>query len=86
MSAVWRPLVSSIAAAGALYSANHVIDLSLVVGVRLVLDFALYVIFYVLIWISLPHGRRSVRDLIGIARELRPNRAPAADEPSDPLL
>jgi O-antigen/teichoic acid export membrane protein len=76
VSAVWRPATASVAAAAALFGASPVYDSIAAVWIRLGLDFAFYVVFYVFIWVGLPRGRHAARELIGIARDLRPAQGP----------
>ncbi len=72
--ALWRPTVSSLVAAALLFGFGRVIDLSLPVGISLGLDFLLYGILYILVWIGLPGGRRSFAEITGIIRELKLSR------------
>jgi O-antigen/teichoic acid export membrane protein len=69
--ALWRPATASIAAGAFLYAVSRVFAFELPVAVSLSLDFVIYGIFYILIWIALPRGRRSVRDIVAIVRELK---------------
>ncbi|MFH1755224.1 MAG: lipopolysaccharide biosynthesis protein, partial [Candidatus Latescibacterota bacterium] len=70
--AIWRPSLTSIAAGAALFGVHFLYEVEANVALSLVLDFFAYVIFYLVIWVSLPHGIKSVRDLVDIAKELRP--------------
>ena len=84
--ALWRPAVSSLLAGGGLYLANRFVipdgrlDLSSItptgweVGLGLLSDCGIYILLYVLIWIVTPGGRKSMRDIIHLARQLRPAR------------
>ncbi|MFQ5510400.1 MAG: lipopolysaccharide biosynthesis protein [Candidatus Krumholzibacteriia bacterium] len=85
VAAVWRPFTASLVAGAALHIVGRSIDLPIAVGARLVIDFALYLVCYAVVWVGLPHGRRSAIDLLRLARELRPARPPAADETAEPL-
>jgi O-antigen/teichoic acid export membrane protein len=69
--ALWRPGISSIAAGAALFGVGSLFEPSFPVGLALAIDFILYLIFYILIWVVLPRGRQSVRDIAQIAHDLR---------------
>jgi O-antigen/teichoic acid export membrane protein len=71
-SALWRPMIASLAAAAALYGLQTRWQPELPQLTLLLLDFVAYATFYILIWVALPRGVRSAKDLITIARELRP--------------
>ncbi len=81
--AIWRPATASIAAGACLYLASLVFSITAPVGVSLMLDFVLYALFYIIIWIALPRGRQSVRDIAEIVRELKQGRSATQGEPSD---
>lgn len=70
--AVWRPATASISAGAALFGVSVLFDSIGSEWIRLGLDFAFYAVCYILIWVGLPHGRRAARDVIDIARDLRP--------------
>lgn len=78
-SALWRPTVASLAAAGGLYAAQGLVDFTESAGVSLLLDFIIYVSLYIIVWIGLPGGRRSLVEITGIMRELKLSRAGAED-------
>ncbi len=73
--AIWRPATASIAAAAALFGVSSFYDSSFAVWVRLGLHFVFYAVFYILIWVGLPQGRRAAKEVIAIVRELRPGSA-----------
>jgi O-antigen/teichoic acid export membrane protein len=74
LSPLWRPTVSSIAAGALLYGVDTVFKPGVPVGLSLTFDFLIYAAFYALVWMGLPGGRRSILELVGIARELRLSR------------
>jgi O-antigen/teichoic acid export membrane protein len=69
--ALWRPAASSLAAGALLYLAGKFTEFTLPVGLSLTLDFLLYMLFYILIWVALPRGRQSFRDVLQIVRDIR---------------
>jgi O-antigen/teichoic acid export membrane protein len=70
--AIWRPALSSLGAGVALFLADGLLGIdALAAPVGLVLDFLLYIVFYVLIWVVLPGGRRSVADILEMVKELK---------------
>jgi O-antigen/teichoic acid export membrane protein len=79
--AVWRPAVASIVAGAALYGVSAYYASIAAEWVRLSVDFGFYAVFYILIWIGLPHGRRAAGDVIRITRDLRPGAASRELEP-----
>jgi len=70
--AVWRPAAASISAAAILFGLGSVVELGLLVGIQLVVNFIIYIVLYALIWVGLPRGRSAVRDVMSIAKQLRP--------------
>jgi hypothetical protein len=80
--AVWRPMLSSIAAGALLFGFGRIahVDLPLLLGLGL--DFLVYGASYLLVWIGLPSGRRSLAEITGIARDLQRAR-PAQEEIRD---
>ncbi|UCG53776.1 MAG: lipopolysaccharide biosynthesis protein [Candidatus Latescibacterota bacterium] len=69
--ALWRPAMASLAAGGALFGLNTMFEIPVPVGVGLALDFVFYAGLYLLVWLLLPGGRQSIRDILEIARDLR---------------
>jgi O-antigen/teichoic acid export membrane protein len=78
-TALWRPAFSSIAAGALLFGVGRVLNWSMPLGLSLGFDFLVYSAFYILVWVGLPGGRRSLALIAGIARELRSSR-PAVEE------
>jgi O-antigen/teichoic acid export membrane protein len=72
--AIWRPAFSSVAAGALLYGFNRAVGVPGPLAVSLALDFAVYAVFYVLAWIGLPGGRRSLGEIAAIARGLKTSR------------
>jgi O-antigen/teichoic acid export membrane protein len=69
--ALWRPTVSSLVAAALLFGFGKFAALDAPLGISLALDFLLYGVLYILVWIGLPGGRRSFGEIAGILREMR---------------
>ncbi len=80
-TAIWRPATASIAAGACLYFVSRALSFSIPVGLSLMLDFVVYALFYILIWIVLPNGRRSVREVAENVRELKQRRPTAKGDP-----
>jgi len=78
-TALWRPAFSSIAAGALLFGVGRVLNWSMPLGLSLGFDFLVYSAFYIMVWVGLPGGRRSLALIAGIARELRSSR-PAVEE------
>jgi O-antigen/teichoic acid export membrane protein len=70
--AVRRPAAASILAGLGLFGLNRLYEPSLAVVALLVMDFLFYAVLYVAIWVGLPNGRDAARQVIDIARQLRP--------------
>lgn len=68
--AVWRPALTSLSAAAALFGIDRWYDPPLAVGIQLILDFVSYMILFVGIWVALPRGRQTLRDILQMARQL----------------
>ncbi|MEJ2722248.1 MAG: lipopolysaccharide biosynthesis protein, partial [bacterium] len=62
-AALWRPTAASIAAGLALYGTGKLIGVTLPTAVSLVIDLFIYCVYYIVIWVLLPHGWRSARDV-----------------------
>jgi O-antigen/teichoic acid export membrane protein len=77
--AMWRPMLSSIAAGGLLLAAGRMIEVDWPLLPSLGLDALLYGALYILVWLGLPGGRSSLAQIIGIVREL-PRSRPAPQE------
>jgi PST family polysaccharide transporter len=73
LSAVRRPATAAILAGAGLFGLNTLFEPSFVVAAQLLLDFFLYAVLYVAIWVGLPNGRDAAREVIDIAKQLRPN-------------
>jgi len=71
--AVRRPATAAILAGVGLFGLNTLFEPSFVVAAQLLLDFFLYTVLYVVIWVGLPNGRGAAREVIDITRQLRPN-------------
>jgi len=71
---LWRPTVSSIAAAAMLFGVDRMFRPAVPVGLSLAFDFLFYIAFYALVWLGLPGGRRSVSEIVGIVSELKLSR------------
>ena len=65
----------------ALYFTDGVLGIdALAAPIGLVLDFLLYVVFYVLIWVVMPNGSRSMTDIFDMVRDLKKTpRDPGSD-------
>jgi O-antigen/teichoic acid export membrane protein len=84
--ALWRPAVCSVLAGCALYLIERFVlpggrtgpgpalSSGAEAGLRILVDFGIYVLLYIGIWFSTPGGRRSMRDILNLARQLRPVR------------
>lgn len=77
--ALWRPAVSAIASAALLFGFGKVSGLRAPLGVSLALDFLLYGLLYIIVWIGLPGGRRSLAEIAGIMREVKVSRPESVD-------
>jgi PST family polysaccharide transporter len=71
--ALWRPATASILAGAALFAVTRLYSYSLPVVAGLIIDFVVYSVLYILIWVSLPRGRGALRDVVNIASALRPD-------------
>ena len=70
--AVRRPATAAILAGVGLFGLNTLFEPNVAVAVQLLMDFFLYAVFYIAIWVGLPNGRNAAREVIDIARQLRP--------------
>jgi O-antigen/teichoic acid export membrane protein len=77
--ALWRPAVSSLLAGALLFGFGRAVPLGAPLGVSLALDFLLYSVLYILVWIGLPGGRRSLVEILGIMREMKVSRPGGVD-------
>lgn len=75
ISAIWRPAVASIFAGVILYALRQFAPWHPPVLVSLVTDFAIYIIFYILLWVGLPGGRASLHRVRQLAQDLKTNRS-----------
>jgi PST family polysaccharide transporter len=70
--AVRRPAAAALLAGAGLFGFGALVTVNAVVLGQLVLDFLVYAVLYVAIWVALPNGRDAAREVIDIARQLRP--------------
>jgi len=66
-----RPAAASISAAAALIGFNQLFPTNMNVLMSLLADCALYVLFYLCVWIVLPNGRQTLLEILQLAKELR---------------
>ena len=69
---MWRPAAASITAGILLYAAGVLVTVPGPLAVLLVLDLVIYLIFYIVVWLLLPQGRRSAGEILKIVKDLRP--------------
>ena len=79
VEAIWRPTVASLGAGAALFWLLPVIGVTSSRVGQLAIDFVLYVILYILLWVVLPGGLQSARDIIRIVGDLRAS-SPTGDD------
>ena len=76
--AIRRPAAASLAAAALLYLFGRFVPAAMPVGLGLIVDFIVYTILYVAVWIGLPNGRDAAREIVEIGKQLRPSDARTA--------
>ena len=81
-SVLWRPAVTAISAGAGLFAIRSAYQPDLPVGVRLVYEGVLYGAVFVLIWLILPGGRKSMKGILRLVREVR-NSSAAVDQQND---
>ena len=81
--ALWRPATASIVAGILLYATGLRLVIPGPVALSLVTDLVIYLVFYFVVWLLLPKGRRSVGDIMAVVKDLRPAPPETKDEHDD---
>jgi O-antigen/teichoic acid export membrane protein len=78
MGALWRPALASVTAGALLFAASYLFTFKGNSLIGLLIDFSIYVLFYILLWSVLPNGRQLMREILGLAKAFR--RQPQQDD------
>ncbi len=71
IDALWRPALASLMAGAALFASNNLFVIGSNLAIELLLDFSIYVLFYILSWSILPNGRQFMNEILSLVKELR---------------
>lgn len=71
IGAIWMPTLASATAGAALFAVNYLFLFGGNPAIRLLIDFNIYIFFYILFWSVLPNGRQFMREILSLANELR---------------
>ncbi len=77
--AIWRPAITSIAAAGGTWAFAHYVDLPPNPGLSLLLQGIVYGVMYIAAWLALPNGRERLVGVLSLVKSLKKN--PGAAKP-----
>ena len=72
--AIWRPSTAAIIAAAIFYGFQQAIPMSLPGLARLAIDLAVYMTFYIILWVALPGGRVAWHQTLQLMGDLRRSR------------
>lgn len=71
MGALWRPALASVTAGVLLFAASYLLPFKGNSLIGLLIDFSIYVLFYILLWSVLPNGRQFMREILDLAKAFR---------------
>jgi O-antigen/teichoic acid export membrane protein len=72
--AVWRPLIAALAGAGVLAGIQGLHTAGMTLAAGLAIDIAVLGAVYLSVWVLLPRGRDTLREMLLLVRDLRPSR------------
>jgi O-antigen/teichoic acid export membrane protein len=76
--ALWRSTAASLGAGLVLFGVNRAVELGVPALLNLIIDLGIFGLAYIVIWVAMPGGRKSLGEVMAIARDIRP----AGDSPT----
>lgn len=67
---LWMPTLASVTAGAALFAADYLFSFSGNPVFGLLIDFGIYILFYILFWSVLPGGRQFMSEILQLVKEL----------------